>query len=68
MRRKRNCRNRRNNHHHIIASSLGGQSSDNNLLLMDEKRHECYHILFGRLTLLEAAKLLIRTARAKEKL
>lgn len=60
-------RSRRKNNHHIIPRSRGGSSVESNLLRMDINRHCAWHLLFHNLTFLEAAALLERVYRCKQR-
>jgi hypothetical protein len=54
------------NNHHIIPKSRGGKRVEENLLRIDTGRHAAWHLLFGDLTLKEAAAVLLRVAKMKE--
>lgn len=53
--------------HHIVNRCDGGVSEDYNLLHFWENREISFHRVFGNKTLVEAAMLLLRVARAKER-
>lgn len=60
-------RSHKKNRHHILAKSKNGKETIDNLILLDENRHAAYHLLFSNKTFKEAAKLLNRASRMKER-
>ena len=56
-------RTRRKNKHHLIPKSRlrKGQHIENNIIHLDERRHSAFHLLFSNRTLIEAARVLVRT-------
>lgn len=60
---------RRKSKHHLVPRSRGGTNLPNNTILLNIEKHQCWHTLFGNLTLDEVIELLIRIRnikRAKE--
>lgn len=55
------------NLHHIRARSKGGKATPRNLFRWDERRHAAYHLIFGTLTFLQAAELLMRADQMKRR-
>lgn len=53
--------------HHIRNRVDGGTNLDANLLLLWREKERQFHDLFGSRTLYQAAKLLLRVHRAKQR-
>ena len=58
---------RRKTRHHIRNRSQGGTKSEDNILMIYRDKHNIWHKLFKNLTLRQAAALLLRVARMKER-
>ena len=58
---------RRITKHHIQNRSKGGTKTEANILMIYRDKHDVWHKLFGDLTLRQAAALLLRVARMKER-
>ena len=53
--------------HHIYNRSKGGTKTEDNVLRIYRDKHDVWHKLFKDLTLRQAAALLLRVARLKER-
>ena len=51
--------------HHLIPKSRGGGNTPENILLLEKGRHECWHCLFGNMTL---GEVILSLAGLKETL
>jgi len=60
-------RKRKLSKHHIRNRCHGGSKSPDNILMIYRDKHDVWHKLFGNLTLRQAAYLLLRLARMKER-
>lgn len=58
---------KRRSRHHILNKSRGGTKTEDNILLIYREKHDLWHKLFKDRTLREAAGLLLRLARMKER-
>ena len=60
-------RKRKLSKHHIKNRCQGGDKRTANILMIYRDKHDIWHKLFGHLTLRQAAYLLLRLARMKER-
>ena len=58
---------KRRSRHHILNKSRSGTKTEDNILLIYREKHDLWHKLFKDRTLREAAGLLLRLARMKER-
>ena len=65
--RRRKRRRRRLTKHHIINRINGGAEMPENIILLTEQKHECWHEIFGNLSFIEAARVLIRADKLKRR-
>ena len=55
------------NRHHIKPKKRKKKTKKNNIINMDINRHQAFHFLFGNMTFIEAANLLIRADKMKRR-
>jgi len=58
----------RHNKHHDFPKNKGGDDKPENIFYLDENRHAAFHLLFGEKTFYEAARILVRAYRMKNKI
>lgn len=59
-------RSGRLNRHHIKNKCKGGGNEPENIILLDTERHKAFHFLFGNMSFVEAAMLLLRVDALKK--
>jgi len=55
------------NKHHIRPRHRKGKSKVENLIRLDINRHAAFHLIFGNMTFVEAANLLLRVDAMKRR-
>ena len=58
---------RKRTRHHIVNKTNGGDARISNILIIYRDKHDVWHRLFRNLDLRQAARLLLRVARMKER-